>query len=273
MADERLNLAFAGDRDVAVDVLTVLLELGDRPAVLLLSDPGRASHDAELIALCESAGLSPAVFRACQLNDQSTIDFLRGLRLDYIVSVHFPYILRRPLLDLPGSGVLNLHPSYLPYNRGWHTPTWAILDGTPAGASLHFVDESLDTGDVVCRRRIDIDPADTAHTLYLRLKLLEVEVFRQGWQQIRSGCRTATPQCREQATVHRRQSLFDPAVQRIDLDAVMPTSDLLRRLRALTTNRLEEAAYFVNGDRKYRVQVTITPDPTTECEENLSALR
>jgi len=260
MADARLNLAFAGDRDVAVEALAVLLELGDRPAALLLPDPGRASHDAEVIGLCERAGVSPAVFRASQLTDPSTIDCLRGLRLDYIVSVHFPHILRRPLLDLPGSGVLNLHPSYLPYNRGWHTPTWAILDGTPAGASLHFVDESVDTGDVVCRRQIDIDPADTAHTLYLKLKALEVEVFRQGWQQIRSGCRTAIPQCAEQATVHRRQSLFDPAVQRIDLDAVLPTSDLLRRLRALTTNRLEEAAYFVDAGRKYRVQVTITPD-------------
>ena len=74
------------------------------------------------------------------------------------------------------------------------------------------------------------------------------------------------PQSGEQATVHRRQSLFDPAVQRIDLDAVCRTADLLRRLRALTTNRLDEAAYFVSGDRKYRVQVTITP--CNECEEN-----
>src|SRR5262245_61372644 len=102
MADARLNLAFAGDRDVAVDALSVLLELGDCPSALLLPDSGRASHDAELIALCESAGFSPAVFRACQLKDQSTVDVLRGLRLDYIVSVHFPYILRRPVLDLPG---------------------------------------------------------------------------------------------------------------------------------------------------------------------------
>jgi methionyl-tRNA formyltransferase len=260
MADERLNLAFAGDRDVAVDVLSVLLELGDPPAALLLSDRGRATHDADLIRLCESAGVFPPVFTGSQLHDPETIGFLRGLRLDYIVCVHFPYIVHRSVLDVPRSGVLNLHPSYLPYNRGWHTPTWAILDGTPAGASLHFMDESLDTGDVVCRRRIDIDPADTAHSLYLKLKALEVEVFREGWQQIRGGGRAAVPQSNEQATVHRRQSLFDPAVQRIDLDAVMTTSDFLRRLRALTTNRLDEAAYFMSGDRKYRVQVTITPD-------------
>src|SRR5262249_29997760 len=199
------------------DVLAGLLELGDRPAALLLPDPDRASHDADLIALGESTGHSPAVFRASQLKDQSTIDFLRGLRLDYIVAVHFFCVLPPPVLDLAGSGVLNLHPSYLPYNRGWHTPTWAILDGTPAGASLHFVDESLDTGDVVCRKQIDIDPADTAHTLYRKLKVLEVEVFRQGWQQIRSGCRASVDQADEETRVHRRQSLVEPTVQRTHL--------------------------------------------------------
>jgi methionyl-tRNA formyltransferase len=170
------------------------------------------------------------------------------------------------VLDAARAGVLNLHPSYLPYNRGWHTPTWAILDGTPAGASLHYMDEALDTGDVVCRKQIEIDPADTAHTLYLKLKSLEVQVFAEGWQRIRSGCRARTPQAAGQATTHRRQLLFDPSVQRIDLDAVIKTSDLLRRLRALTTNRVEEAAYFVSGHRRYRVQVTITPDDSfNEC--------
>jgi methionyl-tRNA formyltransferase len=260
MADQRLNIAFAGDRDVSVDVLAALLELGDVPQALLLSDQDRASHDTALVRLCESAGISPPVIRGRQLSSAASVEFLQRLDLDYIVCVHFPYMLRRPVLDTARRGVLNLHPSYLPYNRGWHTPTWAILDGTPAGASLHYVDESLDTGDIVCQRPAVIDPADTAHTLYAKLKKLEVEVFREGWQQIREGSARVTPQTDDQATAHRRQSLFDPAVQRLELDAVVRTRDLLRQLRALTTNRLDEAAYFETAAGKYRVQVTITPE-------------
>ena len=260
MADQKLNIAFAGDRDVSVDVLTALLELGDVPQALLLSDPDRASHDTALVTLCESAGISPPVIRGRQLSSPASLEFLQRLELDYIVCVHFPYMLRRSVLDTARRGVLNLHPSYLPYNRGWHTPTWAILDGTPAGASLHYVDESLDTGDIVCQKPAAIDPADTAHTLYAKLKKLEVEVFREGWQQIRNGRAKGTPPTDGQATAHRRQSLFDPAVQRLDLDASVQTRDLLRQLRALTTNRLDEAAYFEAGTRRYRVQVTITPE-------------
>jgi len=273
MADQRLNIAFAGDRDVSVDVLTALLELGDAPQALLLSDPDRASHDAALVTLCESAGISPPVIRGRQLSSATSLEFLQRLELDYIVCVHFPYILRRPVLDTASRGVLNLHPSYLPYNRGWHTPTWAILDGTPAGASLHFVDESLDTGDIVCQRHALVDPADTAHTLYAKLKKLEVQVFTEGWQQIRDGSAKGIPQTDGQATVHKRQSLFDPAVQRLELNAVVRTRDLLRQLRALTTNRVDEAAYFESGKHRYRVQVTITPEAMsqeTDREECLS---
>jgi methionyl-tRNA formyltransferase len=259
MAEDRLKIAFAGDRDVAVEALAVLLEMGDRPAALLLSDQDRASHDIALVSLCEAAGVSPPVIRGRQLADPRALELLRRLDLDFIVCVHFPYLLRRPVLDTAKSGVLNLHPSYLPYNRGWHTPTWAILEGTPAGASLHYMDESLDTGDVVCQRQSESDPADTAHTLYQKLKALEVEVFREGWSGIRRGLRGGVPQASARGTSHRRQALFDPAVQRIDLEATVSAGDLLRRLRGLTTNRLEEAAYFESGGRKYHVQVTIVP--------------
>lgn len=260
MAEGVLKLAFAGDRDVAVEILTMLLRLGDVPSAVLLSDEDRASHDRALLDLCGGAGISPLVLRGSQLGDAAALESLRRLDLDYLVCVHFPYMLRRPILDTARLGVLNLHPSYLPYNRGWHTPTWAILEGTPAGASLHYVIESLDSGDVVYQEQIGIDPGDTAHTLYSRLKALEVKVFAEGWRRIRSGCRSGAHQAAERATSHRRQELFDPAVQRIDLDASTTASDLLRRLRGLTTSRLDEAAYFESGDRKYRVQVTITPD-------------
>lgn len=272
MANHRLKIGFAGDRDVAADVLTILLELGDVPQVLLLSDPDRASHDTALVALCESAGISPPIIRGQQLSSVDSVAFLQRLELDYIVCVHFPYLLRRPVLETARRGVLNLHPSYLPYNRGWHTPTWAILDGTPAGASLHYVDESLDTGDIVCQRTAVIDPADTAHTLYAKLKKLEVQVFREGWQQIRDGSASGIPQIDRQATAHRRQSLFDPAVQRLELNAIVRTRDLLRQLRALTTNRLDEAAYFETGAQRYRVQVTITPDAATPEEHREGCL-
>jgi methionyl-tRNA formyltransferase len=260
MGNHTPRFAYAGDRDIAVHVLAHLLERGDQPSVLILPDEGCASDDADLIALCGGSAASPMVLRAKALNDEASLDALRALHLDFIVCVHFPVLIRRPVLEVARSGVLNLHPAYLPYNRGWHTPSWAILEGTPAGASLHFMSEGLDSGDVVYQEQIAVDPADTAHTLYMKLKALELRVFAEGWRRLCEGRATRQAQPERDATFHRRRDLFEPGVQQIDLESVVRASDLLRRLRALTTSRLDEAAYFVANDRRYRVQVTITPE-------------
>lgn len=260
MGNLGLRVGFAGDRDIAISVLAHLLQLGDRPSVLILPDTEQASDDAALLRLCNGADESPFVLRANELEHPASLERLRSLRLDFLICVHYPYLIRRAVLDLPAKGVLNLHPAYLPYNRGWHTPSWAILDGTPAGASLHFMTEGLDNGDVVYQEQTAVDPADTAHTLYLKLKALELRVFVEGWRRIRNGRVSSKVQPERHATFHRRRDLFEPAVQKIELDDVMRASDLLRRLRALTTSRVDEAAYFESGDRRYRVQVTITPD-------------
>jgi methionyl-tRNA formyltransferase len=260
MAEPTPRIAFAGDRDIAVNVLALLLERGERPLALVLPDEGRASDDRRLLELCETSGCRPVVLRSGDLHTPASIATLRALDLDFLLCVHFAQLLRRPLLETARRGVLNLHPAFLPYNRGWHTPTWAILDGTPAGASLHFVTEGLDDGDIVYRQQIDVDPADTAHTLYGKLKALELHVFAIGWALVREGGATGEPQVAQQATFHRRRELFEPAIQRIDLDEVVRASDLLRRLRALTTSRVDEAAYFDANGRRYRVQVSITPE-------------
>jgi methionyl-tRNA formyltransferase len=185
---------------------------------------------------------------------------LRHLELDYIIGVHFPYIVPESVLEIPRVGVLNLHPALLPYNRGWHTPSWAILDETPIGATLHFMDSGVDTGDIVAQAELDIRPEDTAHTLYSRLLDLEVELFEQAWPLLASGDPPRRKQSPDEGTNHNRADLFADSVRRLDLEKSGPVEDTLRTLRALTTNDVGEAAYFETGGRRYRVQVTITPD-------------
>src|SRR5262249_130543 len=139
MGSNGLRIAFAGDRDIAVNVLAFLVERGERPLALILPDAGCATHEAALLQLCETAGASALTLGANQVSTAPVIEALHALRLDFLVCVHFPYLIRQPVLDTAKKGALNLHPAYLPYNRGWHTPSWAILDDTPAGASLHFM--------------------------------------------------------------------------------------------------------------------------------------
>lgn len=259
MSVPRPRLAFAGDRDVAVQVLDHLLAAGDRPLALLVSDADRASHAHALRARCAHLP-DDLVLVGRGFREPEGIARLRALALDLVVCVHFPYVVPDEVLALPRVGVLNLHPALLPWNRGWHTPSWAILDGTPIGATLHFMDRGVDTGDVVHQRELAVREGDTAHALYARLKALEVELFAEAWPALVAGtyARRAQP---AGGSSRRRAELFTPEVQRLELDAPTTARAVLRRLRALTTSDPRESAYFEDGDgRRLRVRVTIEPE-------------
>jgi methionyl-tRNA formyltransferase len=252
------RIAFAGDRQSGVDCLAIILEAGVEPLALMVSAPDRATH---AHVLQEMTGLdSEMVFVGKQFRETTTIERLRALDLDYIVGIHFPYIVPDSVLEIPRLGVLNLHPALLPHNRGWHTPSWAILDGTPIGATLHFMDSGLDTGDIVAQEALEIRPEDTAHTLYGRLLKLEVDLFRRAWPLLATGNPPRRAQAPDEGTSHVRSDLASDSVRRLDVEEPTPVGNILRRLRALTTNDVDEAAYFEVDGRRYRVQVTITPE-------------
>ena len=63
-------------------------------------------------------------------------------------------------------GVVNLHPSLLPYGRGSYPATWAIWERTPYGATAHLMKETIDTGPILAQRRVEIDALDTSFDLY-----------------------------------------------------------------------------------------------------------
>ncbi len=251
-----LRVGFAGDRDISVWVLDYLLSQGIQPLVLLVSSPKRSSHDDELIARCPFIG-AENILRGKAFREPPGMRLLEDIGLDLLIGVHFPYVAPPEVLALPKIGVMNLHPAYLPFNRGWHTPSWAILENTPIGATLHFMDAGVDTGDIVYQKRLDVRPNDTANTLYQRLKQLELETFKEAWPSIADGTYVRQIQNPAEGTQHTKNELFDKAIQEIQLEEEMTVGQMLRRLRALTTNQIGEAAYFEVDGKRYRVQVHI----------------
>jgi len=251
-----LRIVYAGDRDISARVLRFLIRKGVSPVALLLPDEMRASHSRELTSLSHLT--SDRILRGQEFKSKEGLGLLKSLKPDYIVSVHFPYIFPKEVLRIPKHGALNLHPAYLPYNRGWNTPTWAIWEGTPYGATLYFMTEEVDAGDIVHQERIEVRPDDTADSLYKRVKRLEFGVFKEAWDMIVNGTYKRKLQQLGRGTLHKRGDIA--TIQRIDLNEKIKARDLIRKLRALTTNRIDEAAYFEVGGKRYRIQVKIVEE-------------
>jgi methionyl-tRNA formyltransferase len=251
------KIVYAGDRDISTWVLRFIIEQGIKPIAIMLPNENKDTHTKELIKLCNYLD-SSRILRGNRFRTDYGINLLNELKPDYIICIHFPYIIPKKVLEIPKHGVINLHPAYLPYNRGWHTPTWAIWEATPYGATLHFMDEGIDTGDIIHQKQIEILPNDTADTLYKRIKNLEFEVFKEAWPSIVSGTYNRKPQSIEDGTIHKKRDIT--SIQFVDLNKSIKAGDLIRRLRALTTNNIKESAYFKVNKKLYRIQIHIVED-------------
>jgi methionyl-tRNA formyltransferase len=253
-----MRFAYAGDREISVKVLNYLMERGDVPEYLLVSNGAHASHVEELVAI---SGLPESrILRGSRFREPEGLQILHDAKLDVILSIHFPYLVTPEVLGLATDGVLNLHPSYLPWNRGWHTPTWCILDKTPAGGTLHFMNSGIDTGDIIDRVEVACEPWDTADSLYTKILDTEYSLFVRQWPTFRDGGSVRQAQDIAEGSSHLRADLRQSNIQRLDLDETLTVRELLDRLRAMTTSRTSEAAYVEVDGRKIRIQVTLTPE-------------
>jgi methionyl-tRNA formyltransferase len=111
-----------------------------------------------------------------------------------VVSHGYRRILRRDVLDHLPDRVINLHIALLPYNRGADPTLWSVLEDTPAGVTIHYIDEGVDTGDVIAQRAVELTGDDTLATAYARLQDEMVTLFAEQWPAISAGTNERTPQ-------------------------------------------------------------------------------
>jgi methionyl-tRNA formyltransferase len=98
-------------------------------------------------------------------------------RYDLAVSFRYRHILSADVLKKFKRPVLNLHISFLPWNRGADPNFWSFLEKTPSGISIHQIDTGIDTGPILFQKRIEHDlDSDTLATSYQRL-VREIETL------------------------------------------------------------------------------------------------
>ncbi|TXT26497.1 MAG: methionyl-tRNA formyltransferase [Gallionellaceae bacterium] len=96
-------------------------------------------------------------------NAPEVVAQIRALQPDFFFSFYYREMLKRELLEIPKRGALNMHGSLLPKYRGRVPVNWAIIKGeTETGATLHYMTEKPDNGDIVAQQAVPILPNDTA---------------------------------------------------------------------------------------------------------------
>lgn len=195
--------------------------------------------------LCEQSG----VFVRSLLTRKDQLRVVKESEPDLVVSCGYRHIVPDGILEVPEMGCLNLHPAYLPYNRGANPNVWSIIEDTPAGVTLHYMDSGVDTGDIVARREVKTDFSDTGKDLHHRLEDAQVELFKNIWSKVAAGDLSLTKQEENAGTYHKTDDF--ESICELDGDEEIRIKDLLDRLRALTFPPYDNARIDVDGETYY----------------------
>ena len=136
------------------------------------------------------------------------MDFVKEHDIEFIVSDRSRFLIRKDLIDFFDKKIVNLHPSYLPWNRGYHPNYWSIKENTPFGVTLHFIDEEIDTGPILAQTKTFYSMNDTLRSTYIRLRMLMIKLFEACWPDVRVSAIPGEMQDRTSGSVHYKSD-FD----------------------------------------------------------------
>jgi methionyl-tRNA formyltransferase len=202
--------------------------------VLVVAQPdrqqGRGRALGEPAIKTKALALGIPCMQAERPNTPATIAAVAALQPDLFVVVAYGAILSRDLLAVPRLGCVNLHASLLPLYRGASPIQAALLDGrTTTGNSTMWMDEGLDTGDVILQREIAIGPDETAGELSARLSTDGAALLAETIAAIEAGTAPRAPQDHARATVTKKIKKRDG-----HLDFALTARAVHDRARAMT---------------------------------------
>lgn len=105
-----------------------------------------------------------------------------------IVSYNYKYIIGEDIIDFMHGNMINLHISYLPWNRGASPNIWSFIDDTPKGVTIHQMSRECDAGKLLYQKECFFRPEEeTFETVYCKLNSEIIELFKSHWEEIRDG--------------------------------------------------------------------------------------
>jgi len=199
-----MRIVFIGAGDVGLPTLQALLK-SEYPVVGVVTQPDKPVGRAQLIeppsikkAL---AGAKMPILQPPRIKERQAIEEIQALMPDVIVVAAYGQILPRDVLEIPKIACLNLHASLLPRWRGAAPIQAAIVAGDPeTGITVMYMNEGLDTGDIMLQHKTNILPTETGGSLHDRLANIAPETLLAALRLLAEGNAPRIPQDNTLAT-------------------------------------------------------------------------
>ncbi|HET9419109.1 MAG TPA: methionyl-tRNA formyltransferase [Chthoniobacterales bacterium] len=194
-----MRVVFIGTGEIGVPTLESLLNANEHELVGIVTGPdkpvGREQRIEPSPIKAAVAGKNIGTVQPARIKDRQAIDRIRALNPDLIAVMAYGQILPRDVLEIPKIACVNLHASLLPRWRGASPIQAAIATGDrETGITVMYMNEGLDTGDVLLQRKIDISPNETGRSLHDRLAQIAPDALLEALRLLASGSAPRIPQ-------------------------------------------------------------------------------
>ncbi|MBF0465634.1 MAG: methionyl-tRNA formyltransferase [Nitrospirae bacterium] len=237
-----MNIAYFGNGLRGVKCLLSLCEAGFKPAAVVV-EPNKMGNDS-VFSTAQQLGISTYVPQ--NVNSIEFISDMRSLSLDLMILSGYTKILKKDILAIPTRGTINLHGGKLPEYRGGSPINWQVINGElSGGCAVLYVDEGIDTGDIIEQRLYPIAPDETAGEIINKTLDIFQEILVNAVTQIASNTVRALKQDPQEGTYYCKRY---PDDGRILWDR-MSASDVHNLVRGLNGKGLPGAFTFLNGTK------------------------
>ena len=226
-----MRIVFVGAGAIGVPTLQTLLK-SEHEVVGIVTQTdkpvGRAQSMEPTPIKKAMQGTALRILQPARIKDQQAVEEIRALKPDVIVVMAYGQILPLDVLEIPEIACLNLHASLLPRWRGAAPIQAAIAAGDQGtGITIMYMNEGLDTGDMLLQRKIDIRSDDTGGSLHDRLAQIAPEALLESLGMLAKGSAPRIPQDNNVAT-------YAPKLKRKDgkIDWSQPAETIERKIRA-----------------------------------------
>lgn len=199
--EKEVNIVFMGTPNFAVPILEGLLSQYKVRAIVTQPDK-KVGRDGKVVhPPIKTVGLKHTLLVLQPEHIEESIEEIRVLQPDLIITCAYGQMLPYELLKVPKLGCINVHASLLPKYRGGAPIHRAIMNGaTQTGVTIMYMSEGMDEGDIISQESIAIDPEDTASTLHDKLCILGRDLLLKTLPSIFNGTNSRTKQDSSQAS-------------------------------------------------------------------------
>ena len=193
-----MKIVFMGTPDFSVNALENIVKAGhDVVGVITQPDKpkGRGGKMQYTPVKEKALELGLDVYQPQRVKETEFIEKLKEMNPDAIVVIAFGQILPKAILDMPKYGCINVHASLLPKYRGAAPIQWSVIDGEKeTGVTTMYMNEGLDTGDIIDKVVVPIDKKETGGSLFDKLAIEGGKLILKTLIELENGTAVRTPQ-------------------------------------------------------------------------------